>query len=373
MLVCMHPWGWWRSLGMTRDHRAILPDPLSVRYTISPALAGFSFMMPIWAFDNNPNLPLILAMPFLATGAMLALHSVFGREIGPPACPQCGYDIAGLDFPTPCPECGRNLLSIADATVITRVRRPNRIAAGIILFLIGIAIANLLPLERVHVVALLPLETRLKFAPGDRDAFETVANATLTEPQRQTLADAILDRRREGKPYRITPQIEWLADQFADQSLTPEQVQRFILEGTDPRLLAESPARVGQPIPLVFAIDTGRSRIGPVGRMYFIRSLTAGDQTLFQNRTTLGVPAYIFEPVSSRLPASIALLPPRPFHTYTPSISGPTTIRLETIVITTLGNAAPTITWHDDHTYTITPPPRTPPELTAETTLQVTP
>jgi hypothetical protein len=369
----MHPWGWWRSVGMTRDHRAVLPDPLSVRYTVSAGLAGISFVTPLWALDSNPNLPLILAMPLLAIGAMLALHAAFGRELGPPACPQCRYDIAGLDFPTPCPECGRDLLSIADATVITRVRRPNRIAAGILLLLIGIAIANLVPLKRVHIVALLPLETRLKFAPRDRDAFETVAKATLTEQQRHALADAILDRRREARPYRIARQIDWLADQFAIQSLTAEQAQRFVLEGTDPRLLTESQPRVGQALPLIFSVNTDQSRIGSVNRVYFIRSLTADDQTILQNDATLRVPAYIFEPVSNRFLPSIHIPPPRPFHTITPTSPGPTTIRLETIVITTLGNFQSTITWHADGTYTITPPPLTTHELTAETTLQVTP
>jgi hypothetical protein len=107
--------------------------------------------------------------------------------------------------------------------------------------------------------------------------------------------------------------------------------------------------------------------------VYFIRSLTADDQTILQNDATLRVPAYIFEPVSNRFLPSIHIPPPRPFHTITPTSPGPTTIRLETIVITTLGNFQSTITWHPDNTYTITPPPLTTHEMTTETTLQVTP
>lgn len=361
------------SLGLKRMQALIPEYPSNLLHT--GAFMSFAMLAGLCMYaivTGEASGFMLLLVPCMGIAMTLLNASNFSFALSPPSCPSCHYPLEGLTFPLTCPECGHPISSKSEAITYRKLNKPGLRIAGVACLVLPLLGSTVFSANPGLITTRLPRPAQLALAPTDTAAFNSIV-ATLNPEERDHLITRILDHRREGKPFRINAQIDWLADQFANQTLTPQQAQRFVLEGTDPRLFTESQPRVGQALPLIFSVDTDRSRIGSVNRVYFIRSLTAGDQTILQNDTTLRVPAFIFEPVSSRFLPSIPMPPPRPFQTFTPTTPGPTTIRLETVVITTLGNYHSTITWHDDNTYTITPQPLTTNELTAETTLEITP
>ncbi len=372
LLATIRPKSWWRSLGLTKNHRAVLPDPLSIRFAICAALAGVSFLVPIWAIGRDPDLPLILALPFLVTGGTLTYNALRGREICPPSCPDCSYPMSGLDFPTPCPECGNRLGSIEETAMTTHVHRPDRLWLGMVLLAVGAATAAFVPLERHHVVAQLPASLRLTFAATDHDSFRTLDHDALTSQEHAQLCDSILDRRQAGRNYRITSQLNWLADQFASGRLTHEQGERFITEGTLLQINTLKPAHAGQPMPLIFTIDTEGSRIGPVTRWCFVRSLLLNGEILLHQDNSPRLPAFVHTPLSTLFLPDISLPEPRSLYMVNAPDTGTAVVHLTLIMVATPANAVPTITWHADGTYTITPPPLTTHERTTETTITIT-
>ncbi len=372
----MIPWGWWRSFGWVRGRRIVLPYPLSHRYLTAGGVAGIMCIAPLWALGPSPSISLFIALPFLAFGAYLVFLAFKGRELIPPACPKCRYDATALVFPTPCPECGHPMLSLADASVVGHVRRPKLAWIGAASILLGIIAVKAIPLQRSHMVALLPQPWRVAFASHDRDAFATLDTGTLTGAQHARLVDAILDRRRTAESFRLGTQIDWVAALLADGMLTPEQAERFVNEGARPELRTLAEAAVGRPLPMIYLVETPRIGYRPISRRYFIRSLTLADQPLLHHDTTLHSPNHVFKPISGFWlfgAGSIQFPPPTPFHTATPTTPGPATARIETILITVPSGVAPTITWHADGSYTITPEPLTLHEHTTETPLTIAP
>tara|TARA_R110000782_G_scaffold245743_2_gene332444 strand:- start:5110 stop:6405 length:1296 start_codon:yes stop_codon:yes gene_type:complete len=374
VLISLLPRGWWRETGWTRDHRVVLPYPLSYRYIIALGSAGLMMYAPTFALGSSPAINVYLALPFLALGGFLVLLPIKSRELVEPGCPKCRYDATALNFPARCPECGHPMSSIADASVVAHVPRPNLIWIGIVLLLVGAGIVKFVPLQRQHIVTLLPQRWRIDAAPRDQDAFATLKTTTLSASQHARLVDGILDQRARTQYFRINSQLSWVAGELVNGRLSAQQTERFINEDTRPELTIQVQARVGQSLPMSFLIQAPHTGIGDVMRWYFVRSLTLGDETLVRRETTPRLPARMIPPARSLFATREVLFQdPQPFHTAVPTTPGPTTARVDAILITMPGYTTPTITWHDDNTYTITPEPLTTHEVTAETTIEVTP
>ena len=365
---------WIRRMGWMDGRAIALPFPLSHRYQIANTFFAFMCTAPLMAFRPLASLSLFLALPFLASGLSFAIAALRVKERVSPACPRCGYDAASLRFPNRCPECGHPFRSISDATVLAHVRRPTLLWIGTALVLAGIIISSFAPLHRQHTVALLPLSWRLAAAPRDRDAFATIDPVSITQAHRSSLVDRIIDQRSVTKDYLLNEQINWVATEMANARISQHQADRFAMEHVRADLLTRAWPRMGQQTGLTFQVTGPSLGFGGITRWYFVRSLTMDQTTLLDQDPTPRVPAQVL----ARLPARPAepgplIADPQPIFAPAPTTPGTQTARIEVIMITIPAHATPTITWHPDGTYTITPTPLTTHELTAETTLQVTP
>lgn len=365
-----------RTFGVARKKPLIPPYPHSL--LTNGAFISFGALVGGLAFQlfagGGTDTFIFILVPVFTLGITLLGASNLSFVITPPSCQKCRYPLEGMTFPAACPECAHTAEKRSDAVTFHKVRKPQLKAAGIACFLV-VLIPILMPPGIPSVVAArLPAGAQLALAPTEVTAFNEVIQRGLTPDEHRRLADALLDIRNGEDTWGSNTQLEWLSAEHAAGRLTPEQSERFATDGYRFEIITNTPPRVGQPMMISLSGNAPRSYshdsmllyatpgfdlnthlpLADPGKFYGAHSL----DNEWRDRTDPNTGANFFNPIV----------------THTPEAPGPLTVRARIIAITFTGAPPmPTITWHDDNTYTITPLPLTTHEFTAETTLQVEP
>lgn len=286
--------------------------------------------------------------------------------ITPPSCAECRYPLEGLAFPATCPECAHTAPTRADAVTDRQVHQRKLKAAGIACFAFLLIPLSMPPGVPRVVAASLPANAQLALASTEVAAFNELIHRGLTTDEHRRLADALLDIRDTDDTWQSYQQLDWLGQEHAAGRLTPEQSDRFATDGYHFEITTDTTPRVGVPVSITLAGDCPANPLATCQFAYFVGGFdingTMHPVTLDQAFAAYGLKARGARGYTT------------PITVYTPAQPGPLTVRTRIIAITFTSNPpVPAITWHDDDTYTITPPPLTTHEFTAQTTLEVQP
>ncbi len=357
-----------KTLGLTRTQALIPEYPRNLLHT--GAIMSYSMIaglcaMVLWIGEASTFM--LFLMPCIGAALTMLNASNFSFVWLPPSCPACHYPLEGLTYPLPCPECGRKVQSRSQAITSRKLSKRGLRVAGIVCFAIPLLSSTVFSANPGLITTRLPRPARLALAPTDKAAFNSIV-ATLTPEERDRLITRILDTLTHDNKWLMYDQLVWLSAEHALGNLSPEQADRFASESLRFEIQTDPIHRVGLPMRITITGQTPPAIYNPSSHfIYFTRGfeikgvMHAIDSARHFSQLTLQASGTSRE--SDRL---------IPIITYTPDQPGPLTIRTRIIAITTT-SPSPTITWHTDGTYTITPPPLTTHEMTAETTLQVTP
>ncbi len=387
LLTQVIQWRTNRSFKLPKHAIPVLPTPHREIFAVCIALACTA---PLISALCHPTFPptaysAIFGGPMIAAGLALLFCGLFASRPGPPACPNCRYPLTGLTLPTPCPECAHPLTN--DNRAHRSAKRDihlGTIQSGGILFCLGMMFIFLMLGATDTIYRALPGPLHRLLAASEVPALRTLDTTTLTPSQRETLASRILrERARREHPIEISDQIDWLAEEIAAGSLDPSFNDRYAFDGFTLRLIHDTPIRAGEPFRVSIAGTPPLYSPNGIDVGYFF----AGFEIDHADPIARGKRDYPPETLRTTLEQRDREADRRrqismsinevPTHTLTitPPTPTPTHIRARIIVfvIPRPWTSAPTITWHDDGTYTITPTPLTTHELTAETTIEVTP
>lgn len=372
-----------RCLAMSRHQHAALPFPLNLRFSVAGALVGVSVFV-LWhasMYSISPSLSgmatgMLLAAPLWAVGFGMTTVGFFAREPAPPSCPKCAYPVADLAFPLMCPECAQPLPTPAAATTTPRVRRPGLGWCGVACLGSAIAVFGLTAFRPAAIVTNLPRPVRMAIAGSDPNAFKSINTAALSEAERKTLIDRVLDARTNTPSYRLQSQLAWLGTELLAGSLSPDQARRLTRDGWSLSITADSTPRAGRRTIISLAGTAPEQDPSTLSSYYFTRGFAIGpdqaDQPLLIDTPQ---PYYLADylgwpwDIRKRRPEITA----QPTASITPDAPGRITVRARVVAAVFPAGTPAAITWNADGTYAITPPPLDTHELTAETTLEVTP
>lgn len=323
---------------------------------------------------QNHSVSTLLMFPFIAVFMTILAAANCSFVLSPPSCPGCRYPLEGLNFPHPCPECGRRIENASEAVTCRKLNQNRFRTAAILTLIVPFALIIFLSIQPGVVTTRLPRAARLALAPTDAAAFGSVVN-TLSPDERDRLIARILDARTPDNLWDMHDQLDWLAAEHARSRLNADQMERFTAQPLDIEIVADPIRRVGMPIrfhlqgnpPIHISGSTSRYHHRQVYFVYFTQGFQIEDRWFSDDPTRLYPTAALQK--SDRFSSNDRLTPSA---VHTPDQPGPLTVRAGIIAITTT-DPNPTITWHDDGSYTITPPPLTTHERTAETTLTITP
>jgi hypothetical protein len=361
-----------RELGLRKTFSPALPYPLSLHYQIATGALIFAGMVLLHqtiftiASPHTWMLPyLSIIAPIGAIGAGMLVAGYFAREPTSLSCPDCFYSVESLKLPLACPECGRSIASADMAVGTIRARRPIVGNAGAVLSVFAFIAWFVLVLRPSHVMNWLPTSNRIPMATSDPRAFHSLIKQNLTPQQTATLIDAILDAQDAGAT-NLSAQLDWIDTLLAAGSLTDTQTIRLLFGNQEFTIAAEGRPTVGRPITLrLNTTDAFRARSMRVRSTYFFSGFQTDPALDTQQPPTNAA----WLPIGDLRPPS-----PRPAAVITPLVPGQLHVRGRVVLAATpLTPAPPSITWHDDATYTITPEPLTTHEITAEITLEIAP
>lgn len=374
-----------RSFKLPKHATPILPFPHREIFTVCTVLACIT---PFIAILCHPIFPptaysALFGGPMIAAGLALLFCGLFASRPGPPACPHCQYPLTGLALPTPCPECAHPLTTNDRAhPSAKRDIHLGTIQSGGICFCLGVMFIFLMLGATDTIYRALPGPIHRLLAASEVPALRTLDTTTLTPDQRETLANRILrERARRKDPVEISDQVDWLAKEIAAGTLDPAFTHRYGFEGFTLRLIHDTPIRPNEPIRVSIAGTPPYDSAYGIDIRYFFAGFEIDHAEPIARETRDDSPQTLRTTLEQRdreadhrrqIGMSINEVPT---HTLTITPSTPTHIRARIIVfaIPRPWTSAPTITWHDDGSYTITPDPLTTHELTTETTLQVNP
>ncbi len=383
LLIHVIQWRTNRSFRLPKGTIAVLPGPHREIFAVAVTLAVGA---PFIAISCYPAFPAnaysaIIGGPMILTGLALLFCGVFASRPAPPACPGCGYPLTGLNPPAPCPECAHPLTPADRGT--PSVRRDihlGTVQTGGIVLCLGLMFVFLMLGATDTMYRALPGPIHRRLAANEIPALRALNTAALTPSQRATLADRILRRRaRLTHPIDIHEQIDWLATEIAAGTLDPSFTERYAADGLALRIIHDTPVRPDEPFRVSIAGDPPFYSPNAVDVKYFFAGFEI-DKNEPIARETRDYPFYSFhtslEQRDRHAQHNIQSgLSPLPYPTHTLTITDTTPIRARIIVavLSWPWPTPPTIKWHDDGSYTITPTPLTIRELTAETTLTITP
>jgi hypothetical protein len=315
----------------------------------------------------TPDAPgfVLLFMPCIGVALTLLTASSFSFVLSPPSCPACHYPLEGLDFPLPCPECGRPIESARDALTCRKLRKPGLRLAGVACFVLPLLGSTVFSANPGLITTRLPRPARLALAPTDTAAFTSVVQ-NLTPEERDRLITRILDARTHDNMWLMYDQLAWLGNEHAQSRLTPEQAGRFASEPMRFAIQADPVRRVGLPIRLYLTADTPPAINSPTHFHYFTRGFEI-DGSMLPIEPPRPFPTLALQATHAANADQLV-----PLTTFTPDHPGQVIIRIHIIAVTTT-SPTPTITWHDDQSFTITPQPFTTHIISAETTLEIAP
>ncbi|MCC5823756.1 MAG: hypothetical protein LAT64_14115 [Phycisphaerales bacterium] len=359
------------TLGCSPRTSPCLPHRMLTRYSLSlnavwvniGVLFFVAFNEP---FAGDPVGYVIAVPPFVVLGFTLIHTGSRVRVPGPPCCPACDYPAEGLNFPTNCPECAHRLASPDDCEHTAAERRPQRLAAGAAILLSVVALLVTAVAAPSSIYQTLPINARLAMAPTT-PAFNTINLASLTPDQTARLTDRILDARTTTSEFAIQDQLAWLGQRFVDGHLTPEQAERFATEGNRIEIHADPIRRVGATMAITLTGQPPAHHHMNPSFYYFTRGFS------INNAPPTGADPHKAHFAMSLHHTLAKDSTSAPFTSLTPDTPSPLHIRIDLIAVTTPRGAIPTITRHDDGTYTITPEPLTTHERTIETTIHIAP
>jgi len=212
-------------------------------------------------------LALCILAPIGLLGLLLMKMGFWPRRRGQtPHCRRCGYTLVGNKSGS-CPECG-NSLSVATVVHGERRRRLSIAWTGLALLLLTLAAGGGIWGWR------LPEETWYHIWPSvwlAKDVssadFERAAKAWTELWRRRT--EGQLDQDIEAKLTEIalveqgkaeagalsSTLIEYLGQRAADKKLTAQQLDRFFMQGLNPRIQVRPVARAGDPLPVEISIS----------------------------------------------------------------------------------------------------------------------
>lgn len=381
-LLLVAEWTWlarltWRDLKLPRPQQIVLPYPLSFQYLLAIQSIGVCYILVTAAGGRGGFLLVFLLVfpPAIAGLTMLAV-GLTARDITAPCCPGCAYPVDPLIFPFVCPECARTLPDATAATTTPLVRRPVLAwCGGAVLTLALLALGSVFFRGGVLIMTL-PRPALLFLAPENDDVFRALNTNALATTQRHDLADRILDARLHADPWDMEAQTNWLAAELLAGALTPEQADRFASGGLTLTILAEGAHAVAQPLEVSLAGDSLKLPDTGVAFRYFFGGFeTDGAPPVLRTGRAWKTGWLRLRPESDA--RSLDRPPERmvvPVARIVPTAPGPLTVRATIIAVTVpMNSAAPTITRHDDGSYTITPEPLTRHEFDAEVTLTIAP
>lgn len=366
-----------RSFRLSKNEYPLLPDPHPLIFFVCLALITAA---PFVAIVAHPSLPTMaytgmVGVPLIAAGLAAAIYALLGTRAAGPACPGCAYALVRLRLPGPCPECGRPLKP-ADAKRISvaRATRAPALWSGAGAIAAGLLFIFLVRNAPGALYRALPGPTHRFLASIEADALRTLDTTTLTPAQRATLADRILRERAHRKdPFEIMQQIEWLAGEIAAGRLTEEHSKKLLLDGLSLTLhpSGQQILRVGQPSSIGFNLNAE----APASRMdlfCIVRSLQVNGEE-FADPTAVFT-ALELNPMILRTPLPGATLREGPRAVVIPTTPGPLNVQVSVLVFATpVSSPRPAVSSHVDGTPMISPAPIVTVELTAETTLTVSP
>lgn len=368
-----------RNLELLPGQRPVLPYPLSLQHMLgiqTTFLALFPLIYMSFEFRSNA-LAALLFLPLMSIGFSLIAVGTGAREPSDPCCPRCAYPTDSLAFPAMCPECAHPLPTAAAATTTPVIRRPRLIWLGITMLLVCVGTGYITIVHRGALMNALPRPALLALALQSDDAFESLMLTTLTPTERDDLIDRILDARPTGERHQLHHQLGWLAEQLESGLLTTAQADRFATEGYSLELVTRTSPVAPESVEVYL---TGVTPLHDYGTRfkYFFGGFRADHQppVLRANRVwdtdkfdfdwlQIGHAADRYTGVDSYDVPFATLRLGRGAHTIR--------ARVIAVTISRFSVVAHTITWHDDGSYTITPPPLTAHELTAETTITIAP
>lgn len=363
-----------RILGTFRLGQAIFPQPLGITDTVVFSLIPWAPISLAFVSPMRPQswLFAFIAMPATIVGMYLAIHAMMIREPRPPCCPKCAYPVGTLAFPLMCPECARPMPTPEAATTIPRVPHRGLACIGATLCVLGLTLAATTLFRPAAVYNAFPRPALLRAAPSDRRAFEALNLASLSPAEAELLTDRILDARAKEPDAILRPQLNWLGQRLISGAMTPEQTNRFAREGWTLSITTNQPPRVGQPVLVSLMGDCPDHDPAVTRFVYFIQSIDLNGVPTLDHPRNWFHSDYLDWDWRIRLRDG-SRVDAQPTATITPETTAPIHARARIVAAVIVTGITPTITWHDDGTYTITPAPLTTHELTAETTLQVTP
>lgn len=361
-----------------RQHPA-LPYPLSFRYQLAGSAAYCSIFAMVHAglYTLSPGLSgialgMLVTAPPMALGLALLFTGLNAREPSVPCCPRCAYPADTIVFPAMCPECALPLPSFAATTTTPHIRRPLHAWAGASICTISLIFFASAMFKPSTTLSALPIEARIRLAARDKAVFRAIDTTTLPPDRRDRLIDAILAARPEQPTYALRDQLEWVAMELQLGRLTPAQSDTFATDGFRLRITID-PAKPGRDLPLTLSLAADVPALPyTINAKYFLAELTVNGQAVL----TPGPDPFDTDDLAMDWPNRQHLAERteyrQPTAPFTPTTTNPLHVRARIINILTSTTATPTITRHPDGTYTITPPPLTTHEHTAETTITVT-
>lgn len=382
LLACGIFWLTIRSFRLPPRTVAHLPQP---HRSITHITVALTFVSPMIAISSHPIFPAtayaaMLGAPITIIGLTILLGGLLSARPGPPACPKCRYPLAGLPLPTPCPECARPLTE-ADRQSFTPVSRIDAKAAytGGLIACIGLTLSFLILGAPNTLYRALPGPVHRLLAASEVPALHTLDTTALTPDQRATLAERILDERARRKdPIDLTPQVDWLAASIAAGLLDESFAHRYAAEGLTIEIIHDEPVDPDQPIRISIRGTPPFKSAHSLMTAYYFAGFRFSDESAVEQETSL-LTLYALDSTFADRDArarefargDISDEPGR-IPTHSTVIESPTRVstRVLVVVYPQPWPPSPTITWHDDDTYTITPTPITTVELTAETTLE---
>jgi len=373
-----------KEMGWRRGVRPVLPYPLSVRVQVATSVIGFAPMVVVMGLQlpGMFGFTIVLAMPVFLIGVTLVKSSRL-REPGPPSCPKCAYPVDPPEFPAMCSECAAPMPTLDAATLMPRVYRPWFLWSGVGLIVASVALFYGVMFKPPALVGVLPRPARLALAARDHKTFETFDLTKLSPAERDRLTGRILSVRDSDEIAYLHPQLTWIGGRLLADELDADQVERFIVGTAELGVLtrsrddgrteilihAETPEQSWRTVQTTYFF--GGFEFDPVPEGYSILGAIARSESGLDWRS-LG---YTFDERDRHEVKYPALATANDAPILTPIIREPTRVRARVVFVAVPAKTspAPTIAWHDDGTWTVTPQPLAAFELTAERMIEPEP
>ncbi|MCC5823754.1 MAG: hypothetical protein LAT64_14125 [Phycisphaerales bacterium] len=361
-----------RLLPHRRDGLHVFPYPMNLQSSTLHTLIG---TMPVMIIVANPVMPgmvvfAMVGLPLIAAGVMVIYEAETGREPRPLSCPRCAYPVEDLSFPMMCPECAHPLPTASAATATPRVRHRRATGLGVLMILLALLVSGAQFVTPSGFRVPLPRAMLLHNAPTEAHAMEALDTDRLSDAERTNLAARIIDAWESGRGIPPRRQMDWVAEQILTERLPNDIVERFAFSDLGLDIIHRPASEPLTEISVQARAD--RRRTSAVDRLYFFAGFEIDGhgkalERSGQRRQILDIANNWTIRDRIRQQRNPPTGTPLPYPSATVHLTEPQT-RVRAKVIVVLHDAArlPSITWHDDGSYTITPEPITVREFVAE-------